>query len=287
MTTTCDVSSAATPAAAGVALLGMPGTGKSTFLAALYHLLTEDIPDLPARLLRQPGERVYLQSLRAAWLAGEEIGRTSKDDGELVELDLRLGERDLAFLIPDIAGECFRDVVAYRRADARIAQIVHDASGLLLFTHPDHLRPRVLISEAKELAGLAGEDYSPPEGKEFDPLRVPGEVHLLDLLQWTADARDSPTPTRLAVVVSAWDRCHVGLTPEQWLAARMPMLAQYLDGHPERYTPAVYGISAQGGAYGSGVDLASLRGHERAYVVDGAGTRSRDLTAPLRWAALE
>ncbi len=286
MTTAGVASPAATPAAAGVALLGMPGTGKSTFLAALYHLLTEDLPDLAAKLLRQPGQRAYLESLRAAWLAGEEIGHTSRDDGELVELYLRLGERDLAFAIPDIPGECFRDVVAHRQADPLIAQIVQDASGLLLFTHPDHLRPRVLISEAKELAELAGEDYSPPDGNEFDPLRVPGEVHLVDLLQWTADTRGAPTPTRLAVVISAWDRC-AGLTPGQWLAARMPMLDRYLDGHPEHYTPAVFGISAQGGAYGTGVDLASLRGYERSYVVNGAGTRTGDLTAPLRWAGLE
>jgi hypothetical protein len=286
MTTAGVASSAAIPAADGVALLGMPGTGKSTFLAALYHLFTEDMPNMPATLLRQPDQRAYLQSLRAAWLAGEEIGRTSKDDGELIELDLLVGERHLTFSIPDIAGECFRDVVVNRQADALIAQIVRDASGLLLFTHPDHLRPRVLISEARELTELVGEEYSPPEAKEFDPLTVPGEVHDVDLLQWIADTRGEATPTRLAVVVSAWDRCD-GLTPEQWLAARMPMLRHYLDGHPERYTSAVYGVSAQGGAYGSAVDLASLRGYERAYVVDGAGTRSGDLTAPLRWAALQ
>lgn len=273
-------------AAAGVALLGMPDSGKSTYLAALYHLLTEDVPDVAVRLLRQPEQRAYLEALRTAWLAGEPIGRTSKDDGELVELDLSVGDRHVRFSIPDIAGECFRDVIAHRQADALIAQLVQQASGLLLFTHPDQLRPRVMISEAKELAELAGESYSPPQGQDFDPLLIPAETHLVDLLQWAGDTRQRAIPRRLAIVISAWDRCD-GLTPQQWLEARMPMLRHYLDGHPDVYTTAIYGISAQGGAYGTDLDLAAIRGYERAYVVDADGTRSHDLTAPLRWAALE
>jgi hypothetical protein len=276
----------APPSVAGVAMVGMPDGGKSTYLAALYHLLTEDLPDLPAQLLRQPTQRVYLEAIRSSWLKGEPFGRTSKDDGELVELALNVDGRVVNLQVPDIAGECFRDVVVRREVDSRVEQIVQAARGLILFTHPDHQRPRVLIGEAKELAELAGETFDAGMPASFEPLLIPGEVHLVELLQWISDIRSDRNPIPVALVVSAWDRSE-GMSPNAWLASKMPMLQQYLDGHREDFAVAVFGVSAQGGEYGAGVDLSAVRGYERAYVEDGEGSRSHDLTAPLRWAVLE
>ncbi|MCW2599486.1 MAG: hypothetical protein JWM02_1315 [Frankiales bacterium] len=274
-----------TDTGSAVTLVGMPETGKSTYLAALYHLLSEQLTGTATRLIRQPEQRSYLEQLRMAWLAGEQVGRTSQDNGELIELDVAFDSRQVQLSLPDIAGESFRDIIVHRHADARIVDLVRSAAGLILFTHPDHQRPRVLISQARKLAEVLGEQFEGAVEKDFDPLRVPGEVHLVDLLEWVVRTRAVEAPCRLAVMVSAWDRCP-DITPSDWLAAKMPMLRQYLDGHDELFNFRVYGVCAQGGAYGGSQDLAAKRPYDRAYIVDSDGVRSGDLSEPVRWAAL-
>lgn len=269
-----------------VTLIGMPSTGKSTYLAALYDELSRATADAPVRLRRQPTQRAYLEALRAAWLAGKPVGRTSHDNGELVTLDTAFGLEEVRLTLPDIAGESFRYIIERREANTRIIELVHEATGVLLFTHPDHQRPRVLISEAEKVAVALGETLMPGPPRDFDPLRVPAEVHLVDLLQWAATVRPVQRPTRLAIMVSAWDRCGEA-TPSDWLTAKMPMLTSYLRGHGDEFPSTVWGVSAQGGDYEMDTGVADMRPYERAYVVGPEGERSNELSEPLRWAAEE
>lgn len=268
-----------------VALVGMPSTGKSTYLAALYHVLSESLRGAAASLITQPAQRAYLQELRAAWLAGDPMGRTPPDNAEIIELHVAFGQQEVLLTVPDIAGETFSNVFLQREADAGVVDVVRNASGLLLFTHPEHVRPRVLISEAKQIATVLGEELT-HEPQDFDPRTIPGEVHLVDLLQWILEVRDGRPQTRLGVIVSAWDLCSAD-NPRKWLNAKMPMLRQYLEGTPSGLTARVFGVCAQGGDYTLEHDVAQRRPYERAYVVDDDGERTDDLTVPLRWAALE
>jgi Double-GTPase 1 len=267
---------------ASVALIGMPETGKSTYIAALYHELTEAIAGSRARLLKQPTNRVYLEELRQAWLAGEPVGRTPPDNGEVIDLLVGIDDRSVALTIPDIAGESFEGIFVRRQVDRTIESLVRDASGLLLFTHPDHVRPRMLISQAKKVADLIGEAYVPPPLKEFDPLEVPGEVQLVDLLQWTESVRTGRS--RLGLIVSAWDRC-AGNNTDTWLDSKMPMLKSFLRGHSDTFEVKVFGVSAQGGTYGGNDDPSTRRPYDRAYVVGDGDKRSTDLTELLAWVA--
>lgn len=272
---------------ATVAMIGMPASGKSTFLAALYQGLTDPPEGTQARLASQPGQRAYLEELRQAWLSGDPVGRTLPDSGEVIELDILYGSRRVALTVPDVAGESFSGIFAKRQADARVQALVRDADGLLLFTHPDHQRPRVRIAEANAMRRLIGEEQHVSEDRDFDPTQVPGEVQLVDLLQWASDVRvDRPgsAPCRVALVISAWDRAG-DRTPEQWLATKMPLLGQFLAAQDNRFNVRLYGISAQGGDYMTD-DLADRRPAERPRVVSMSGVESRDLSEPLRWAAL-
>jgi len=278
--------------AAGATMIGMPATGKSTYLAALYQALSAPQANAP-RLARQPETRAYLEEIRQAWLRGEPLGRTLADSGELVELDVELPDRPgpVRLAVPDVAGETFENIVVKRRADAAATGLVQDADGLLLFTHPDHQRPRVPIAALKEMQALVGDDAAPqPRGDRytpFDPRELPGEVHLVELLQWAVRVRVAAgrvEPTRVALMISAWDRAG-DRPPDGWLAAKMPMLAAFLGAQHDRLAVRAYGVCAQGGDYGT-EPVAERRPRDRAYALLPDGSRSDDLTAPLRWAAL-
>lgn len=281
-----------TPRTTGVTMIGMPSSGKSTYLAALYQALIDPTPGQLASLTRQPTTRAYLEELRQAWLRGEQLGHTGRDSGELVELDVTFpGAGQATLTVPDIAGEMYEEIFARRQVDALVAEHVGGAQGILLFTHPDHLRPRVPIAALREMQGLVGDaDDVPVESgdRPFDARLLPGEVQLVDLLQWAMRERElewGATSHRVAFLVSAWDRVDGRRTPADWLAVKMPMLKSFSETHQGRLEMRTYGVCAQGGDY-SRDPVVDVRPRERAYVVLPDGSRQHDLTAPLLWATL-
>jgi len=262
-----------------VALLGLPGAGKTTYLAALYSSLDDPPPGAPY-LVRQPATRAYLEHIRDAWLAGREMDRTAVGTGELIELEIALAGEQVTLRVPDVSGESFTEALASRAIDAALADVVRISSGILLFTRPQHLRPRVPITGAIE-AGLIDPDVAPADLTDFDPGLVPTETQLVDLLQWAARL-GTVRPRRTSVVLSAWDE-QPATKPGAWLL-QMPLLKHYLDNSKE-VDAQIFGVSAQGGQYGGDDDPVTKPPPERPYVFSEAGNRHADITLPLRWAA--
>ena len=62
-----------------IVLCGLPSSGKSTFLAALGHLLTTDELPTALSLKELPGSREYLIYLARKWVKFEEIERTPSE----------------------------------------------------------------------------------------------------------------------------------------------------------------------------------------------------------------
>ena len=58
-------------------MLGLPGSGKTTFLAALWHQFESAEIETAFIAERLQPDREYLKSIREAWLACEEISHTS------------------------------------------------------------------------------------------------------------------------------------------------------------------------------------------------------------------
>src|SRR2546426_12094390 len=60
-----------------VLMIGLPNTGKSTFLAALWHVVQQE--DVPGSLVLErfpDGNREYIAALHARWLRCEPVDRT-------------------------------------------------------------------------------------------------------------------------------------------------------------------------------------------------------------------
>ena len=90
-------------------LLGLRGSGKTTFLAALWHLLEAgEIPSALTLDSLQP-DRSYLNRIRNSWLSAKEVGRTSIRTVESVSLSLREGSTNkrVEITIPDLSGDPF------------------------------------------------------------------------------------------------------------------------------------------------------------------------------------
>ena len=125
-------------------------------------------------------------------------------------------------------------------------------------------------------------------------MHAPTQVPLVDLLQHLGQPPLAAGPRRLAVILSAWDKAEgEGLPPEPFLAAKLPLLDQYLRSGRDRWDWRVYGVSAQGGDYdknkADAVETAEA-GRLRDLDIPSKrirlvfeGTESHDLTEPLQW----
>jgi hypothetical protein len=271
-------------------MLGLKGSGKTTYLAALWHFLeSAEIGDDIVLPRLQP-YRDYLNSIRSTWLSLERVGRTSMRSFNTATLSLQQRETGATFdvVLPDLSGESFKQQWATRRASTSYHDFASACNGVLLFVHPSSYRkthpikPREADSSEDEDEGGA---RTIPVSETWTPEQSSTQVQLVDLLQILFSLRSQVTGLRVAVVISAWDLVNPALTPTGWLERRLPLLAQFLRANGDWMSSEVFGVSAQGG------DLSA--DHQRLLDVEVPSKRCKtirgndpspvSLTAPLRF----
>jgi len=268
-----------------LALIGMPQTGKSTFLGALWALVQSPLEQSVSEASFS-GDRSYIQRLAEQVARGEEIDRTGVDTNEAMAVELAfesLGSADVA--IPDTSGESLRVLVEQHRWHPRLRAACEEATAVALFVHPARLRAPQPISL---LAGFGGDDgaaTAAPEPVAFDVHEhAATAAELIDVFENVTELCSERWPIRLAVIVSAWDRVDGDPTPHEWMAARLPAVLATIESNPDIAALEVFGVSAQGGPLASREELLA-RGEvcDRVYACDRAG-RPISLVAPVRWA---
>ena len=283
-----------------VAFLGLPRTGKSTYLGALWQLAQD--PAEPTIVEREvTGDRSYLQTIGDRVARGEEIGRTEVSSNEGMQLTLGFEEGDVTVHIPDLGGETLRMLVEDRVWHQGLLETVGGSNAMLLFLHPEEVSLPFTIAMADEiLSGLqspAGTD-SPksangqhaerstelelPESRTVSACTV---AKCLDALENILAYQRTRWPIRLGIVISAWDTVDGSPTPATWLKDHAPALDGFARANTDMLEWSLYGVSAQGGKLPVDRDrllaLGSVR--DRVYAQNENGG-AVPLTDPLRWA---
>lgn len=279
-------------------IIGLPETGKTTFLAALWHVVnSREVPGA-LELLHLEGDRKHLNIIRKAWLEFREVGRTIPTTEQIVSMRLGTqGQSEAAELVfPDMSGESFRQQWVDRKWTEEYDALVGEASGILLFVHSlKAVGPERIDGSIEEAVSILADEEDVAEDAmatgdkttlpEWDPKKAPAQVQLVELLQFIDGQRNDERVIPVAVVVSAWElvmnRYDV---PGNWLSQRLPLLDQYLKANPERFPSRVYGISAQGAALDG--DLTALKeenNQSKRIIVVGEACAPHDITAPVKW----
>lgn len=279
-----------------VVVLGLPSSGKTTYLAALWHLLTSNEVDVGLKLVHLRGEGIeHLHLLVERWLRAKAQERTTEVKSRTVTMTLREKTGDEFELhFPDMAGESFQRMWENRECDPSVAAQLRSC-GVLLFIHANKYKvPTWVVDEVQQNKKL-GIVPEPAQPVAWKPEHSPTQVQLVDLLQSLQSASLDAGPRRLAIVLSAWDKAAAeGHAPEAYLERHFPFLQQYLrSGVGEGWTWTVFGVSAQGGEYDEDdkppreeaqrmreVDIPSQR---IKVVTVTEGAESHDLTEPLTW----
>jgi hypothetical protein len=272
--------------------LGLPASGKTTFLAALWHAVTANDLSPQLRLSRAPDDRQYLMALENDWLACRQVERTLRTAEQYnVFLPVRsaMGQ-ELTISFPDLAGETIEAQWANRTWSPAYATLAARADGLLVFVNPTKYREIVSIAHINELRESVAVRQTAAGAEAASPWRpedTPTQVQLVEVLQFILDGPHRSA--RIAVILSAWDSvCDVPHAPSPmgWLEERAALLHQFLSTRLGIGSFRVFGVSAQGGTLPR--DAARLQAYvqaaERIRVVSDTG-ESHDITDPLAWLA--
>jgi hypothetical protein len=288
--------------------VGLPRTGKTTFLAALWHVTESEEITGSLRLERISDEAKHLNEIRNDWLSFQPVGRTVPGQDQSVSLWLRneqgaVGE--IAF--PDLSGEAFEQAWTGRHWPTEYDEHIADAGGLLLFIHPGTVKEPISIRETQRMAEAAIPEEAEADAyasilrdsektveptEEWNPLMAPTQVQLVELLQFVQQRSKTEFPIRLGIVISAWDivRSKHGQQysgsagAESWLKDRLPYLMQFMRSNPEFINVRIYGVSAQGGDLSA--DRQALQRFARTaerILIEGPDCAPHDISEPIRW----
>lgn len=270
-----------------IVICGLPESGKTTFLAALWHLVTSREIDTTLRFgsLRN-GDASHLNAIAARWRNAEVQDRTEVASNRVVSMNLVRGDGELVrVFFPDLSGEVYRRMWEDRDCDPDVADILCSGSAVLLFAHADRIQaPQWVVDEAALMEKL-GLPVSNGQEIPWHPRLAPTQVQMIDLLQLLRTPPLDIGPRRLALMLSAWDKvAPEGRTPEGLLRERLALLDQYLRQGADGWRWRVYGVSAQGGDFATEADVlrAKTVPSTRIRLVD-ERIESHDLTEPLAW----
>ena len=277
-----------------VVIIGLPESGKTTLLAAIWHMVREagSVTALKFDGLSQ-GNYEHVSGLAKRWRAGKRQQRTQTSGTKVVSMRLKTEQGHSAEVsFPDMPGEDFSGMWEKREVDEAIVRTLKSPS-VVLTVNGDTIRFPAWIVEQIAVAKGAGLGPDETDLVDWSPHLAPTQVQVVELLQFLMTGDLFIGPRRLVVLISAWDEVEGdGLDPDEVLATKLPLLDQYLRNGRDPWTWRVWGVSAQGGVYEdqdkdqqleATAALRDLdRPSDRIKVVDRKSV-STDITLPLDW----
>jgi hypothetical protein len=269
-------------------LVGLPGSGKTTFLAALWHVVGVNEVEEALCLRELSSDRAHLNMITEQWRDLKPQEHTPSGTVKFVTMSLvdRKTREGATVVVPDLTGEAYSRLLVERQTMKDFGDFVASARGILLFIHPEKVQEPSRIDQANSLlASVEAASNNAPEPMTASPWNddmIPTQAQLVDLLQLLDEL--SPTSTQnVAVVISAWDLVPDD-RPRKWLDKRLPLLSQFLSSSQRIASYEVFGLSAQGGDFSRDREELSkhIRASERILVQLEAQT-THDVSAPIRW----
>ena len=270
-------------------LIGLPESGKTTFLAALWHSVESGEIESSLKLDTLCGDREYLNKIRKKWLVCKKMERTKTSSEETPSMKLRHKEKLTEVFFPDMSGETFKLQWENRKWTKSYMELIQEINGILFFVHPNNgMEKGFTIPHDESIAN----SKTPDTSEEWSPSKATTQSILVDILQFILWKGYLKT-MKVAVIISAWDiiennnkQHQKPLSPDCWLSERLPLLDQYLKSNTEVLSCRVYGVSAQGGELEEKTIL-ELQSKdiqaERVKVVYGFSSESHDITKPIQW----
>lgn len=260
-------------------IMGLPNAGKTTFLAALWYVISNGENDARLELLRIEGNTNYLARLSEQWLECKPLARTKRGE-EVKNLTVYLtdNKENYTLQFPDLSGETFQHWYTDRKIEESLAEQVKEADSILFFINVKDVIVPFLINEANQFLDIGKDEISgyPRNKIEHDPVCV----QIIELLQFILSLKQAQR-IKLGIIFSAWDLLEENSKkPEEYAKQELPLLWQFLKTNKNRFEVKYWGISALGGEIEESDKLLSYEHpYERIQVIDNDMNKSHDITS--------
>ena len=275
-------------------IIGLPSSGKTTYLAALWHLLESDEVSTQLILDRLDGDREHLNTIAECWRKCETVPRTSGagDTDVSIWVHEPLTGRRAKLGFPDLAGELFNQQVASRKCRKAYVEGFDGDGGVMLFLSADRRQDGIPLTDMQDLLDgpeVTDENPQPENPSDWTHDNIPEQVKLVELLQFLHRPPFQRKQRRLAVIISAWDvitKQSISLLPKDWLSRELPLFHQFIVNNSDSFEFRVYGISAQGGSIEENskeIDELLEKIPSQRIICVGDDVKPHDITAPIHW----
>lgn len=262
--------------------MGLPGAGKTTFLAALWHSINNNSVETKLKLNKIVNGQ-YLAHLSQKWVDAEPLERTvpSNEQKDICINLIMPNGKTFDLFLPDLSGETFQKQYEQREISEELVEYIKAADAIIFFIHVDGVKPLGFIPE--HFTNLPESNCVQQlirKPQKHDPL----QIQTIELLQFVFELRKYEK-INVGIVFSAWDlakQVDSEITPEKFLFDHMNMLWQFCNSNSDILYYSLWGISAQGGKLDDRDAL--LDKHfpiERIIVEDCNGNKGCDITLPL------
>lgn len=280
-----------------VFMIGMPSSGKTTYLVSLCRLLVwgeqETVWTLDKKEMPEGYENII--ELMKQLNSYKILNRTLNPIPYHMQFPLfNNQQKQIQFVIPDLSGEVFRDLVYDRRIKCEILKQMENANELLFFINVATMVEEVRIGiQDKSAIKRLEEDHGisalkESEGAELLEEKPNNQSAVVELLQCVDHLVKHPL--KIKFIISAWDLVtkeyeEQSVSPEGYIEEKLPLLYQYISSFDSKKISYEYwGVSAQGGDFEDADEVLTLKSRNEddlAYLVDYNMVKSKDLTKLL------
>ena len=230
-------------------IAGLPGSGKSTYIGALWYCLMH--PDniegikLVADKMNLADDLTVLNRLSDAYKNMQLIDRNYSDQNETVQINLKVADSDtrLQVEVPDFLGENFRDLVELKESEL-VSKWLNDTDTLVYFMN------EVTPPEFEDDHGPE-DDESPMPAKDVPPFSIKTISAVAMNIMVLKCLLSKKTFKKVVVVLSWWDKNTdngvVPNNPQKYLKEYSPALFNFIQYHIPNFE--IIGLSAQGQEY--------------------------------------
>lgn len=278
-----------------IVLVGLPDSGKTNYLAALWDALRTGKGRLSAPV--PPDDITYVEEALACQSRGEFAPRSDKNIEEsrrdfsvAVRLKSQQYTPNINVVVPDITGELWKGAIETTEIAPEWMSELENATGAVLFIRicsESNTAPLDWVTTDRLLTvtTLTEKDEKKSKG-------IPTQIALCELLRFLEHTLPSPEEAvkpRVAVAVTAWDLMDAETAAKgvaSFLRKEYPLFAGRLDDI-ESLDVAVFGVSAVGGDFNDpAFKERYLNGEVAGYVTTGGGKTlvvEADITLPIAW----
>lgn len=273
-------------------IMGLPSSGKTTFLAALgYALLMSNENTIT---LENCSDLEYINNIAGQWSSCCQTDHTHIETREEIRMTVsEAGGDGYELQLPDRAGELFKKKHRSESSMTELRSALWEDTKILFFINPTLIRPEPMIGDVSEKyrecvnTEKSGQTDERLGENTLDPssFALGDQAEHVELLQSALES--GLALIDITVVISAWDiiaKDERIKKPEDALYYRLPLLWQVIESHKDVLHINYWGISAQGGNWANPDEREQLLSKpclNRAYAVDSDGSEVLDFTKIL------